>query len=76
MIFLHGLGDNADGFLTIFESNEFELPENCRIVLPCARKAEVTYHDKKEMNSWFDILSLDPADQRNLEDTRKCFNQE
>ena len=73
MIFLHGLGDTADGFLTIFESNEFELPDNCRIILPCAPVVPVTYHEDT-MNSWFDILSLDPGKQRTLEDTRKCFN--
>ena len=74
MIFLHGMGDSADGFLTIFESNEFNLSNNCRIILPTAPTAPVTANDGEKMTSWFDIITLDPGKMRTLQDTRKCFN--
>ena len=37
-IFLHGLGDSADGFLDLFNRHEPEglVSRNCRIVLPTA----------------------------------------
>ena len=48
LIFLHGLGDTAMGFLDMFEDTENELqltPPNCRIVLPTAPTQAVTIND-------------------------------
>lgn len=41
MIFLHGLGDSAEGFLTSFSEEEW-LPNNCRIILPTAPEKPVS----------------------------------
>ena len=63
LIFLHGLGDTAMGFMDVFEDkrNEYQLtPPNCRIVLPTAPVQAVTLNDGFEMNSWFDVFHLRP----------------
>ena len=60
MIFLHGLGDSAEGFYDSFAEEEWT-PNNCRVVLPTAPTQAVTLNGGIEMNSWFDIYNVDSA---------------
>ena len=59
MIFLHGLGDSAEGFEDVFnKKNRPPCPKNCRIVLPTAPHAPVTCNGGAYCTSWFDIFTL------------------
>lgn len=53
IIWLHGLGDSAEGFLPIFEERDI-LPD-CKVVLLTAPKQPVTLNGGYVMNSWYDI---------------------
>jgi phospholipase/carboxylesterase len=55
LIWLHGLGDSAEGFLPVFK--DYFSIENCRIVLLTAPVRPVTINGGMQMNSWFDIIS-------------------
>ena len=57
LIWLHGLGDSAEGFLPLFQTNH--LFENCRIVLLTAPIRPVSLNYGMEMNSWYDIVSIE-----------------
>ena len=57
IIWLHGLGDSAYGFLPIFE--ELDILPDCKIVLLTAPKQPVTVNRGAVMNSWYDIESFD-----------------
>ena len=63
LIWLHGLGDSAEGFLPLFQMNK--LFENCRIVLLTAPVRPVTLNSGTEMNSWHDISSLEKIEVNN-----------
>lgn len=56
LIWLHGLGDSAEGFLPLFQMNN--LVEDCRIVLLTAPVRPVTLNYGVSMNSWYDITSI------------------
>lgn len=70
MIFLHGLGDSAEGFLDAF-SYQHWVPQNCRVILPTAPNVPVTMNNEFKMNSWFDILKI--GETKKKED-RHSFN--
>ncbi|OMJ86278.1 hypothetical protein SteCoe_12266 [Stentor coeruleus] len=57
LIWLHGLGDSAEGFLPLFQMNP--LLEDCKIVLLTAPSRPVTLNYGMKMNSWYDIISID-----------------
>ena len=60
LIWLHGLGDSAYGFLDVFTDQRFKIvPETCKVILPTAPKRPVTCNGGMKMTSWYDILSLD-----------------
>ena len=57
IIFLHGLGNSAEGLVGIFEDETNGLTnKRCRVVLPTAPRCKVSIQGGYEMNSWFDIL--------------------
>ena len=57
VIFLHGLGDTAQGFYDTF-AEEGIVPPTCRVVLPTAPIKPVSCNDGDEMNSWFDCYDV------------------
>lgn len=59
LIWMHGLGDSADGFFPIFASPETFTPDNWKVRLLTAPDAPVTINMGMRCNSWYDILSLD-----------------
>lgn len=60
LIWLHGLGDTAQGFVPVF--NRFSLLEDCKYVLLTAPKRPVTVNGGIRMNSWFDIKDMNKRD--------------
>ena len=82
MIFLHGLGDTAEGMMELFTENGWNpgwVPESCRIVLPTAPLKQVNLNDGMKMNSWFNVyrtLRKKGARSTNLGRIRKNYNQE
>lgn len=56
VIFMHGLGDTANGW-----ASAFPLPglPNCKYILPTAATIPVTLNGGMPMPSWFDIFGLD-----------------
>ena len=59
LIFLHGLGDSAEGFEPVFEEGGPLYFPNLKVVLPTAPKRGVTLNNGYHMNSWFDIFASD-----------------
>ena len=58
VIFLHGLGDTAEGWQEIAELLQRSLPDT-RWVLPTAPSRPVTINQGMEMPAWYDIVSLE-----------------
>ncbi|CDW87032.1 phospholipase carboxylesterase family protein [Stylonychia lemnae] len=70
IIWMHGLGDSANGFLSFFYSANPVVPnnvnfliilllvQNTKVILLNAPFAPVTINGGEKMNSWYDILSL------------------
>lgn len=56
-IFLHGLGDTADGWSGLCQAFAVDMP-HVRFVLPTAPIAPVTVNGGYRMNSWYDIWGL------------------
>ena len=60
LIWLHGLGDNAHGFLDVFWTPNFQMAPPCaKVVLLTAPTREVTLNMGMRMTSWYDIISLE-----------------
>ncbi|KAL4512888.1 hypothetical protein ABPG72_017573 [Tetrahymena utriculariae] len=59
LIWLHGLGDSAEGFYDVFDSPVDPTPEKTKIVLLTAPERPVTVNGGYVCNSWYDIKSLD-----------------
>jgi hypothetical protein len=60
LIWLHGLGDSAYGFLDIFTDEKLNVvPPSCKVILTTAPEREVTCNGGMMSTSWFDIRSLD-----------------
>jgi len=55
LIFLHGLGDTGDGWLSMFSEI---CPSHIKIICPNAPIAKVSLNFGMQMPSWFDIKSL------------------
>ena len=60
LIWLHGMGDNAFGFLDIFMDQGLKLvPTFCKVILPTAPQRIVTVNNGALTNAWYDMKSLD-----------------
>ena len=55
LIWLHGLGDSALGYLDIFLSDNTPTPKRMKVILLTAPIAPVSINSGMKMNSWFDI---------------------
>ena len=56
LIFLHGLGDSAESFADLFQSQP--LADDCKYVLLTAPVRPVTLNGGMQMTSWYDIPAL------------------
>jgi phospholipase/carboxylesterase len=59
LIWMHGLGDSAEGFLDVFEHQSRPVPEDMKVILLTAPQAAVTVNGGMRMNSWYDIKSFE-----------------
>ena len=57
LIWLHGLGDSAQGYLHFFQVHQ--LIKDCRVVLLTAPSRSVSIAPGEIMNSWYNITSLE-----------------
>lgn len=55
LVFLHGLGDSADGWADVFSEHG---PPGLRLVLPNAHSQPVTMNRGSHTTSWYDLLGL------------------
>jgi phospholipase/carboxylesterase len=62
LIWMHGLGDSAEGFLDVFDHSSRPVPEDMKIILLTAPNAAVTVNGGMRMNSWYDIKSFERKD--------------
>ena len=53
LIWLHGLGDSADGWLELMEN--FNLSKDIKIILPTAHRIYVSWKGGMMMNAWSDV---------------------
>ena len=60
LIFMHGLGDSAEGFFPVFfDMKQSPLTKTTRVRLLTAPATPVTMNMGMTMNSWFDILDME-----------------
>jgi len=76
VIFLHGLGDTAHGWVDLVDMMRPSVP-HVKFILPTAPQRPVTLNNNMVMNSWFDILDLQRLQEScdGLEDTRVKVSQ-
>jgi len=58
IIFLHGLGDTADGWFSLFYSKQSPVRDTTKVVLLTAPKAPVSINFGMTTTSWYDIKSI------------------
>jgi phospholipase/carboxylesterase len=58
LIWLHGLGDKAEGFMSFFTHSHSPLYSGLRIKMLQAPQRPVTLNNSAITNSWYDIKSL------------------
>jgi phospholipase/carboxylesterase len=58
LIWLHGLGDEGQSFISLFDEDISPFPSNVKIVLPTAKSRPVTINNGMYCNSWYDITAL------------------
>ena len=56
LVFLHGLGDSAESFADLFQSQP--IADDCKYVLLTAPVRPVTINGGMQMTSWYDIPAL------------------
>ncbi len=62
LVWMHGLGDSAEGFLDFFYNSDPLLPnKNTKVVLLNAPFVAVTCNGGMKMNSWYDIITFKPS---------------
>jgi phospholipase/carboxylesterase len=62
LIFMHGLGDSAEGYIDVFNSNAKPIPNKMKVVLLTAPQSAVTINSGMVMNSWYDIKDFNRND--------------
>lgn len=58
LIFLHGLGDSAEGYLDFFTEKSSPTPASMKVVLLTAPTRPVTINMGMKMPSWFDFKAF------------------
>ena len=65
LIWLHGLGDTSEGFVSFFTHSHSPLYHNTKIKLIQAPLRRVTINNGEVCNSWYDIKSLERFTKKN-----------
>ena len=84
LVWMHGLGDSAEGWLDVFGTSETFAPEGMRVRLLTAPMSPVTINSGFKTNSWYDITDLSTQDgranqadiDRNSEDIQSILDEE
>ena len=63
LIWLHGLGDTAEGWRDLFQSELLPSLEYTKVILLTAPIQSVTINQNMKMPSWYDILSFTVSDE-------------
>jgi lysophospholipase-2 len=66
IIFMHGLGDSADGISDIADSWSKQFP-HIKFILPTATQRPVTLNGGMSMNAWYDIVGIDDRSAESVE---------
>ena len=76
LIFLHGLEDRAENFKKFFESVYFSKKNSTKIIFIRAPINDLTYKNKHNVRSWFDIFSfpMNSSNTYNFDDAKKSKN--
>lgn len=75
LIFLHGLNDSAEHFQSYFQKINFSKKNSTKMIFLRAPKANITYKNKKNVTSWFDInIPLNSTKDYNFTDATKSKN--
>ncbi|KPV39540.1 hypothetical protein AN478_10330 [Thiohalorhabdus denitrificans] len=69
VVWLHGLGADGHDFAPLFQGVEERLP-GLRVVLPHAPQRPVTLNGGMRMRAWYDIVSLEPDAEQDLDGIR------
>lgn len=72
LIWLHGLGDKAEGFMSFFSHSHSPLYTGVKVKMIQAPERRVTLNNGAITNSWYNIRSM----KRFTEDEEKVFNFE
>ena len=59
IVWLHGLGDSAQGWVDAFTSDSIAVPLGTKVILPTATDLPVTINGGARMPAWYDISGLD-----------------
>ena len=76
LIFLHGLGDSAQGFVDVFTQLKIA-PLSCKVILPTAPVQPVTVNMGMKMPSWYDFgfpKEAGPGAENEVEAVRDMVN--
>src|SRR3990167_2953516 len=84
LVWMHGLGDSAEGWLDVFGTSETFAPEGMRVRLLTAPMSPVTLNSGFKTNSWYDISDLGTNEGRanqadidhNSQDIQKVIEEE
>ena len=60
LVWLHGLGDSAEGFLPFFYSEDSPAPSGCKVILLNAPMVTMKMYGNAQMRAWFEVV--DPSD--------------
>jgi len=66
LIWLHGLGDSAEGFRDFFTASNSPAPADARVRLLTAPRAKVTANNYRYFNSWYDIATFDDLEKESV----------
>lgn len=62
LVWMHGLGDSAEGFVDFFNGATSPTPSTMKIILLTAPEEPVTINGGMIMNSWYDIMNFNDKD--------------
>ena len=77
LIFLHGLGDTAESYVSTFQSSSRPVPKTTKVILPTAPIIPMTMSAGMEMHSWYDIKGFtsetDVSEEDVMNNTKKII---
>mmetsp|Transcript_26991 Transcript_26991/g.45192 ORF Transcript_26991/g.45192 Transcript_26991/m.45192 type:complete len:271 (+) Transcript_26991:121-933(+) len=77
LVWMHGLGDTADGWASLMPQLQLVAAANTKIVLPTAPDRPISLNGGYEMPGWSDIYGLgekDPEDRKGFDESAERVN--